>query len=816
MDSNATQIKIVSNPYKSEIEYWVFNNGAWNQVDNDNSALKNAKLKRGFFPFVVHDIVAAIIDEYGDNDIVLTFEGTSDEYSELEAALRASCAEKIALQPLEKYLNNAREIITDITHEYLSIKPYINEFDMDGKLQSTAIKYNDVSKDEIPICVVGNYSDGKSTFINALIGHNILTSSNESTTAKIYQIKNCSGNKITIKFIIDTAEATITICKGKDPEIKGLSDDNTLFILLQGAFAECAVKDMWHYAQAAIGTINYSEKVNTLVEIEVPFYQGSPLGQHHSGKFVIFDTPGNNSATNINHAEILEDRMRNMSNGLLIYLATKTSLDTIDNVELCRKLTDKSGIDPRFTILVVNKSETVKDVPDDNDTILNQGLPNGLETNRMFFISSLMGLASKLEPEAIDEADSKYSSYDFEVFLPWFDGSKDSTGKTRKCYLLNILPAQMKEEYTKQADKEENRILANSGLFSVESEIELFAEKYSPYNKCFQSMKFFEDIIEHLKRTIREKSQRLQEEENDYHNMLDDKKKEVLVKLEGVRDELAKQYKNLYSAIMDEARKAVAGKIDVKTIAEDIRKANQTDEQSSVPPEVIIDLIVEEVKRQCLDKIETAQSELNAKSKVFWTEKCREFQMAMISVLTQDRTSLSEEKLESLARIISGFKEISFDSDLVKKMNSADYITTFKLFSFTIIDNQLASFKLYNQANHITRREISEKCKLIIQEHVDIFNEWVKDLFTEINENLGEYSEEIRKILANIRFKQNDIRANNKKLNDVLMCFKHIQDMLKWHSINGDTDEASDTSNDEAVDMGEEAAKSTESPDETE
>ena len=45
------------------------------------------------------------------------------------------------------------------------------------------------SEGVIPICVFGNYSAGKSTFINALIGREVLPSGGDPVTAKIYKIK---------------------------------------------------------------------------------------------------------------------------------------------------------------------------------------------------------------------------------------------------------------------------------------------------------------------------------------------------------------------------------------------------------------------------------------------------------------------------------------------------------------------------------------------------------------------------------------------------------------------------------------------------
>ena len=42
------------------------------------------------------------------------------------------------------------------------------------KIDEELKKFADASKDTIPICILGNYIAGKSTFINSLIGAEIL------------------------------------------------------------------------------------------------------------------------------------------------------------------------------------------------------------------------------------------------------------------------------------------------------------------------------------------------------------------------------------------------------------------------------------------------------------------------------------------------------------------------------------------------------------------------------------------------------------------------------------------------------------------
>ena len=89
-------------------------------------------------------------------------------------------------------LENARDILPQIIDVFSSIKAIADE-----NIESPTVKalvdcdvnkFIDASKDTVPICVMGNYSSGKSTFINALIGQEVLPSGDMPVTAKIYRI----------------------------------------------------------------------------------------------------------------------------------------------------------------------------------------------------------------------------------------------------------------------------------------------------------------------------------------------------------------------------------------------------------------------------------------------------------------------------------------------------------------------------------------------------------------------------------------------------------------------------------------------------
>lgn len=204
------KVKIISDPYKREISYWVFNEQT-NGWDNINDCDKDSKLRekndeRFFLPFKVKDIVDTIISEYqvGTEKVTIEFQGTSDEYDEV----RKICDEddvrdKVQVERSKIYLANARVILEDHTKEIFdTVEPLIRKIVKDDANITRGLdKVSEALKDIIPICIFGNYSAGKSTFINALIGYEILPSGGDPVTAKIFEIKKSSQeDRAKVKF----------------------------------------------------------------------------------------------------------------------------------------------------------------------------------------------------------------------------------------------------------------------------------------------------------------------------------------------------------------------------------------------------------------------------------------------------------------------------------------------------------------------------------------------------------------------------------------------------------------------------------------
>lgn len=165
-------VKIISNPYQKVTVFQSLDDATaqWLDIDRENNAdseLLREDLCVGFFPFKARQIVDVIIHEYsaGSEKIEIVFEGTDDEYIELESICsQDEYCEKISLSKSGRYLENARDILPDVIDVFKELSPLVAESVSDKtKIKRELEKFSDASNDVIPICVIGNYSSGKST-----------------------------------------------------------------------------------------------------------------------------------------------------------------------------------------------------------------------------------------------------------------------------------------------------------------------------------------------------------------------------------------------------------------------------------------------------------------------------------------------------------------------------------------------------------------------------------------------------------------------------------------------------------------------------
>lgn len=519
-----TKIKIRSNPYNREISYFTMDDATGKWVDvrqtDERSRLRETDSERSFLPFKIKEIINIIIKEYyvGREKVQLHFEGTQDEYVEVEAVCGAEdVKDKIELIRTNTILENARFIKGDIKEIFEQVNPIIeNIMKEDVSVVRGLNKVSQALDDVIPLCVFGNYSAGKSTFINALIGEEILPSGGDPVTAKIYEIRNSEfldQARITFEFHEEKVEISI---EGKEFRVLRGNLDNDIVKTIKEEIDDEGSHELYAMVRIAMDILNNYEKkdkevakIGSVITLVVPFSRCGVIGTS-SNRFVIFDTPGSNSNSNQDHAKVLAEAMAGFSNGIPLWVTQYDAHDTKDNAELCDKVLAIDSLDKRFTMIIFNKADDA-DLPEGGFSdkqvkeILEYRAIEKMFASGIFFVSSIMGLGGKNDGEFVD----RFYRKTFRTQSPTFSDPEDIDYMS--LYKYNIMPAQVKQNALEYSLKNDNIIYSNSGLYCIEREIENFASKHSSYNKCQMVLAFLSKVINKTNARIDERTKVLKD-----------------------------------------------------------------------------------------------------------------------------------------------------------------------------------------------------------------------------------------------------------------------------------------------------------------
>ena len=543
-------VKIKSNPYERKIEFLSYKEqtGEWEEIQrgNPDSKLREDESDKCFLPFKIKEIVDIILDEYftGSDKVSLVFEGTKEEYEELKKICELpEIADKVVLSKTKIILENAKLILGDTKEIFKMVQPIIMKIVRDDeKVKMDLNKVADALDDIIPICVFGNYSAGKSTFINSLIGHEILPSGGDPVTAKIYKISMSASDELAkIRFKHWDNEIEL-LYEEKIFRVRKGNFEDEMLAELSRIMEENAKEDMFTLVNTALEFINGYEKkdmdsieISDVIEVEVPFTKEGVLGRSRN-KFVIFDTPGSNSNSNTDHSKVLADALQGFSNGIPVWISQYESVDSNDNAKLCDDVLNIKALDKRFTMIVFNKADT-SDLPEGGfsekqvKNILEYNSVEKMYAGGIYFVSAIMGLGAKNDGELTDKHYRKTYRSQQKMF------SEPDDVDYATLYKYNIMPEQIKNEvveYSKVCARDKTDLIyANSGLYCIEQEMEDFASKYSAYNKCQMVYMFLNEVIHKTNDAIREKTEFLTRTRTTRTKELEAEKQQLIETLSG-------------------------------------------------------------------------------------------------------------------------------------------------------------------------------------------------------------------------------------------------------------------------------------------
>lgn len=846
------KIKIKSNPYKQEIKYYDFNDitNEWEEImkNNPNSKLRETESEKSFFPFKVNDIVDIILEEYyvKNSKIEIVFEGNYDEYEELKKICSEDKnAEKIILKKEPRTLENARIIIPKIKNSFDNVELLIKEIIKDDTENLKSLnKVSDTLKDIIPICVFGNYSCGKSTFINALIGYEILPSGGDPVTAKVYKITRSKDIDVArVKFDFDNTTYELLFEGNKYRVLIG-DKDNILLTNIQKAIDEQEeTSTMQSLVYITLQHINNYEKENkshsqigNVIEVELPFSKEGVLGQSYNN-FVIFDTPGSNSETNTEHKKVLEEALDGFSNGIPVWVSTYETIDSTDNASLCDKINDIKALDKRFTMIVLNKadgSDLTSEQFDDKkkEEILSFNSIDKMYASGIYFVSSIMGLGSKNNGVLIDKHYRKIYRSQQEMYI----NPNDEDYVT--LYKYNIMPEQIKQNAIAYSLENPNLIYANSGLYCVEKEIEQFASRYASYNKCQMVYSFLKDIIKETNLKIDTKTSNLSSANSARKKELEIEKQQLISSINKKSEELKNGYikdsltfvkdyldKNIhYSHTIEEIESkkqemdkthGIENKIDIqksevekaktemlnnlnfknifkgaKNYFEKSQKAineftNKKKEITVVEDRIdsrTADGLVKIINEDYKNNaIEITNKLLNV-IKDMWKDHTKNLKELLIMLVVGD-SSLSQEQKDELSNLIIHFEIEKIDENVDSIFKKSDYLDGM-IFGFKIFSSEEISVRKLTNSYNSEIKKLAEKLANRINENCkEIFIEWENSLEILILNNLTEFSPSLRE-------KTNMINEDNEKIKElknsqrkIEASIEVIEELMSWKNI---------------------------------
>lgn len=448
----------------------------------------------------------------------------------------------------------------------------------------------DTSENAISLCVTGIYSTGKSTFINALIGEELLESADDPTTASVFTITKVTQNDpIKIIFNVESPELEeiqLIFINGNfksEKEIHNQEIIDELLPLLSSSnscieqihsitkYINGKIKkysdflDLNDNQEEVTSDIEYNDIViATNVDIYYPFEIGGEI------PIKICDTPGTNSSFR-GDKRTIEETLANQKNSILITLLSPEKSDDAAGHDILFNIFDKAEkentcIDKSRLFFIWNqidgtrcrnekidiKKKAVIKVKDENENIK----IIKLDEYPQFFMSSLKALsAKKLIKNQEDEK--------------WKDNYEDTNVRlnlSEEClygWQTEEFKSSSQNELRKVEGKEYEETIIRSGLYSVEKGINDYINKYAGAilsNGLYEKIK---EINEDLVREIESEKEKQEKAVKGESEKFDKKKQELLSLITDTKCQVKKDIRQKYqSQKLDEYNEAIIKKID--------------------------------------------------------------------------------------------------------------------------------------------------------------------------------------------------------------------------------------------------------------
>ena len=440
-------ISITHNPFLVETEFLI--NGHSPSESSNITAYSSKRLQ--LWVEQIFDDLQALFN--GSNDFFIEFTGVESDFNDIKEAAGNAIQKGMCVElkfnpvaPAEERLEKIKALMTRVSEESPKFADYLANSDLKARQD-----FEDALNNEFDAYVVATMSSGKSTFINAMLGQDLLPAANEATTA-------------TIAHIFDD--------KSKGDAFYGERFDRNGNCIEHMDDVDLAIMKEWN-ADSETKTIRLTGNIRAIKE-------------NNNVRLVLTDTPGPNNSQDLEHQRttlgFIQDSKRNP---LIIYILNAAQLGTNDDAQLLRLVADtmsKGGKQSKDRFLfVVNqmdkfdpeKGENIGDALNRVKSYLEE---NGIHDPNLYPVSARMAYLLRKQGELTRaERNDKTNIADLLLEVPSMAFPQYMSVST------SVMSAMQEKAQHDEALQDQSmwRALLNSGLPGVEGVIDEYINKYS-------------------------------------------------------------------------------------------------------------------------------------------------------------------------------------------------------------------------------------------------------------------------------------------------------------------------------------------------
>lgn len=785
------KIMMICNPYEKTIDYLWFEESQGKYIDLSEmpesfSELTNAKYSKDVTLQSRADEIVKAIDKLDSSDlgIEVHFIGTQDDFDDLKRVVELFYENKNIICIKEPpFFWDAEYALSHIKTKFSNVESILTEYKEDAIVELLD-SYEKTIKPDLAICIMGLYSSGKSAFINSLVGAELLPSASDPTTAKVCKIQCRDTHTVTIT----VNGNTYTVCfDPDDPTITG--DNEAVKTLISGHIHEGddKIARMYHYLKFLNASHPFGEVYSDgeLISITVPYT--NTMLPTDKFDFVIYDTPGSNSASNKEHFEVLKEALSVQMNALPIILTTPDTMDNTDNDALLTLIhTHESKLDTTNGLIIVNKADDKgpRSLSEKRDKIDGLKLTKWKST-RIFFVSSILGLASKK-----NDPHSEDSWFDLDTFEIYEKNSSLYESGERKLYTYNIIDRSRQYDYDITAQDGVNALLMyNSGLASIELELANYAQRYAQYVKCHEAIKYLTEASELCKENVRtiEDQQKAELDsatarfEEKKHQIIDametEKKAAIKTSNERFGLEITKGYEEfkarhqIITAFLNKGNSFIYKEFQVKwdSLKEDAAE-NKTDDKMLLQQ---MQTYVTERFNQMLNAVST---ETNCEIEAFWEVRTKVFKK-ILSTIIMENEKLNEEQKGILDAIVLNMENMTkerVEFDLREHKGIKMGIIPFVPLGKESYNNSGCCRNFLSEFDKL----VKERIEIVRDQNGQMFEAWCVQIINAISDKISTFNEEMHEAELAIAELQKEIDLKNQHISLLQQTIDYIENVL--------------------------------------